>query len=88
MGDNQWILQPGSIQNIDGGNSVGSYHGKNPVDWLGEYLLRRLQYSVDYPWAYNANGTTFMEELRHSGLVTQSEWEGIVFGNAEKLLKL
>lgn len=50
--------------------------------------MLRWQYSEDYPWAYMANGTTFMEELKSSGLVTQSEWEAIAFGNAEKLLKL
>jgi len=27
-----------------------------------------------------------MEELQASGMVTQEEWEGIAFGNAEKLL--
>lgn len=48
----------------------------------------RIMYSVDYPFSRNEAGWAFLQELRDSGLVTRSVFEGIAFGNAEKLLKL
>ena len=46
------------------------------------------QYSVDYPWATNEDGTAFMQALQASGMVTDEEWEAIAHGNAEKFLGL
>ena len=46
----------------------------------------RILFSVDYPFESNQAGAQFMDELRHSGLVTPEQWDMVAFGNAEKLL--
>jgi predicted TIM-barrel fold metal-dependent hydrolase len=45
-------------------------------------------YSVDYPFSSNETGAAFLEEVRGSGLLDESGFEGFVKGNAEKLLKV
>lgn len=51
--------------------------------------IEHILYSVDYPYASNANGRAFFEnEFRPSGLVTEEEYQAIAHGNAEKLLRL
>ncbi len=48
--------------------------------------MDHILFSVDYPFAKNEDGLTFMEELRKSGLVTEDQFRMIAYGNAEKLL--
>lgn len=55
---------------------------------LRNTAVDRIMYSVDYPYSSNTRGKQFMEELRDSGLVSESEWLAIARGNAEKLLGL
>lgn len=55
---------------------------------LRNTAIDRIMYSVDYPYSSNARGRQFMEGLRNSTLVSESEWFAIARGNAEKLLKL
>jgi predicted TIM-barrel fold metal-dependent hydrolase len=50
--------------------------------------IEHILFSVDYPFAENAWGLKFMEELRSSGLVTKEQLDCIGYKNAEKLLKL
>jgi predicted TIM-barrel fold metal-dependent hydrolase len=45
-------------------------------------------YSVDYPFSTNEAGAAFLEEVKGSGLLDETEFEGFVRGNAEALLKL
>lgn len=47
-----------------------------------------MQYSVDYPWATNEDGSEFMSELKASGLVSAEEWNNIAYGNAQQLLRI
>ncbi|KAF2396443.1 amidohydrolase 2 [Trichodelitschia bisporula] len=62
------------------------------VDAMGTILrntkMDHILYSVDYPFAKNEDGLTFMEELRESGLVTEEEFKDIGYRNAEKLLRI
>ncbi|KAK7756899.1 hypothetical protein SLS62_000915 [Diatrype stigma] len=55
---------------------------------LRNTAVDRIMYSVDYPYSSNTRGKQFMEELRDSGLVSESEWLAIARGNAEELLGL
>jgi predicted TIM-barrel fold metal-dependent hydrolase len=48
----------------------------------------RIIFSVDHPFTENENGKVFMERLKESGMVTESEYEGIAYKNAAKLLRL
>ena len=48
--------------------------------------IEHVLYSVDYPFARNEDGLSFMEELEISGLVNQEQLEMIAFRNAEALL--
>lgn len=48
----------------------------------------RIMYSVDYPFANNADGLKWLEELEGSGLVSKEELEGIRWKNAARLLKV
>jgi predicted TIM-barrel fold metal-dependent hydrolase len=48
----------------------------------------RVIYSVDWPFAKNEDGKAFMQTLRTSGLVSESQFEDIAFGNAKRLLQL
>jgi predicted TIM-barrel fold metal-dependent hydrolase len=50
--------------------------------------IERILYSVDYPFATNEKGLSWMEELERSGLVGKEDLERIAFKNAESLLKL
>jgi predicted TIM-barrel fold metal-dependent hydrolase len=45
-------------------------------------------YSVDYPFSSNETGSDFLGDIRASGLLDESGFEGFVKGNAEKLLKI
>lgn len=49
--------------------------------------LDRVLYSVDTPFETNVTGWRFIEELAHSGLLS-NEMEQFVQGNARKLLKI
>ena len=48
----------------------------------------RILYSVDWPYSNNTDGLTFMRELRGSGLVTNEQFEGIAYKNAQALLQV
>ncbi|KAJ3544928.1 hypothetical protein NM208_g2780 [Fusarium decemcellulare] len=48
----------------------------------------RILYAVDYPMCSNKEGKKFLEALRESGLVSNAEWEGIAWKNAQDLLRL
>ncbi|KAF5023722.1 hypothetical protein F66182_4226 [Fusarium sp. NRRL 66182] len=48
----------------------------------------RIMFAVDYPMGANENGKEFMEKLHKSGLVSESQWEGIAWKNAQDLLRL
>jgi predicted TIM-barrel fold metal-dependent hydrolase len=50
--------------------------------------IERILYSVDYPFATNEKGLSWMEELERRGLVGKEDLERIAFKNAESLLKL
>ncbi|KAF8192690.1 hypothetical protein K438DRAFT_1674921 [Mycena galopus ATCC 62051] len=50
--------------------------------------LDRIMFSVDTPFNTNPQGSQFLEKLRDSSLVTETEFEGIAFRNAETLLNL
>ncbi|KXT10490.1 hypothetical protein AC579_4263 [Pseudocercospora musae] len=48
----------------------------------------RIMLSVDFPFTRNELGVKFLESLKADGMVSEEEWEGIAWRNAEKLLKL
>lgn len=48
----------------------------------------RIMYSVDWPFSNNTQGLAFMQQVRQSGLVTEEQFEGIAYKNAESLLKV
>ncbi|CAN8106568.1 unnamed protein product [Discula destructiva] len=48
----------------------------------------RILYSVDYPFAKNAGGLKWLEELEESQMVSAEELEGIRWKNAANLLRL
>ncbi|KAF4996349.1 hypothetical protein FDECE_12493 [Fusarium decemcellulare] len=48
----------------------------------------RILYAVDYPMCSNEEGKKFLEALRESGLVSNAEWDGIAWKNAQDLLRL
>jgi predicted TIM-barrel fold metal-dependent hydrolase len=50
--------------------------------------IERILYSVDYPFAKNEKGLSWMQELERSGMVGREDLELIAFKNAEKLLKI
>lgn len=50
--------------------------------------VEHIMFSVDYPFSSNETGQKFLEEIRESGLVSEEEFEGIAYKNAERLLKL
>ena len=47
-----------------------------------------ILYSVDWPYSNNTQGLAFMKEVRRSGLVTEEQFEGIAYKNAESLLQV
>lgn len=49
---------------------------------------KRIMYSVDWPFSKNDDGAAFMQALRESGMVTEEEFRGIAFRNAERLVGL
>ena len=48
--------------------------------------IDHILYSVDWPYSNNTDGLDFMKAVRSSGLVTEEEFEGIAYKNAESLL--
>jgi predicted TIM-barrel fold metal-dependent hydrolase len=48
----------------------------------------RILYSVDYPFAKNEDGLSFMKALEESGLLSQEQLHQIAYKNAEQLLGL
>ncbi|ETN41432.1 uncharacterized protein HMPREF1541_03368 [Cyphellophora europaea CBS 101466] len=48
--------------------------------------VRRILYSVDYPFAKNEDGLTWWGELVDSGLLSEDALELVAHGNAEELL--
>ncbi|KAK3710473.1 hypothetical protein LTR37_010316 [Vermiconidia calcicola] len=55
---------------------------------LGNTKVDRILFSVDYPFEKNENGLKWIEELEHSGLVTEEQLEMIAYKNSEKLLNV
>lgn len=50
--------------------------------------IDRIMYSVDYPLVDMEEGPKFMEDLKQSGLVSEEDYDKIMFKNAERLLEL
>lgn len=50
--------------------------------------VERIMYSVDWPYSNKTQGLAFMQQLRQSGLVTEEQFEGIAYKNAQSLLKV
>lgn len=50
--------------------------------------VEHVMFSVDYPFSQNETGRKFLEEVRESGLVSEEEFEGFTYKNAERLLKV
>lgn len=48
----------------------------------------KVLYSIDYPFSSTEMGLKFVEEIRESGVLTEEQFEGFCYKNAEKLLKL
>ena len=55
---------------------------------LRQMPVDRILYSVDWPYSNNTNGLAFMKELRSSGLVTDQQFEGIAYKNAQTVLQV
>ena len=55
---------------------------------LRQMPVDRILYSVDWPYSDNTQGLAFMEQLRGSGLVTEEQFQGIAYENAESLLQV
>ncbi|KAJ4468604.1 2-amino-3-carboxymuconate-6-semialdehyde decarboxylase [Lentinula edodes] len=50
--------------------------------------VKHVLFSIDYPFSKNETGKQFLEEIRKSGLVSEDDFEGIAYKNAEQLLKV
>ncbi|KAH8694885.1 hypothetical protein BGW36DRAFT_381638 [Talaromyces proteolyticus] len=50
--------------------------------------LGHILYSVDTPFERSETGWEFIERIKKSGILTDSELEDFVYGNAKKLLKI
>ncbi|PMD37102.1 amidohydrolase 2 [Hyaloscypha variabilis F] len=50
--------------------------------------IEHILYSVDYPFAKNEKGLSWMEDFERSGLVGKEDLERIAFKNAETLLRI
>ena len=50
--------------------------------------VERILYSVDWPFSNNTQGLAFMRQLRQSGLVTEEQFEGVAYKNAQLLLQV
>jgi predicted TIM-barrel fold metal-dependent hydrolase len=50
--------------------------------------IEHILYSVDYPFAKNEKGLSWMEELEKSGMVGKEDLERIAYKNAEALLRV
>ncbi|KAK5659088.1 hypothetical protein OQA88_1178 [Cercophora sp. LCS_1] len=69
--------------------TTAGFFSLNPMATVLRATARdRIMYSVDYPFGNSVLGKRFMEELRGSGMVSETEWEGIAYRNAERLLRL
>ena len=54
---------------------------------LRQMPVNRIMYSVDWPFSNNTQGLAFMKQVRSSGLVTEEEFEGIAYKNAQSVLQ-
>jgi predicted TIM-barrel fold metal-dependent hydrolase len=50
--------------------------------------IEHILYSVDYPFAKNESGLSWMEEFEESGMVGKEDLERIAYKNAEVLLRI
>jgi predicted TIM-barrel fold metal-dependent hydrolase len=50
--------------------------------------IEHILYSVDYPFAKNESGLSWMEEFEKSGMVGKEDLERIAYKNAEVLLRI
>ena len=50
--------------------------------------IDHIMYSVDWPYSNNTDGLAFMKAVRSSGLVTEEQFKGIAYKNAETLLQV
>ena len=50
--------------------------------------IEHILYSVDYPFAKNESGLSWMEEFEKSGMVGKEDLERIAYKNAEALLRI
>ena len=71
---NIWITTSGMFSTTP----FASLTRQMPVD--------RILYSVDWPYSNNTQGLAFLKEVRNSGLVTEEQFEGIAYQNAQSLL--
>nr|POE80056.1 decarboxylase orsb [Quercus suber] len=55
---------------------------------LANTKIDHILYSVDYPFAKNEWGLSWMKELEESGLVSKEQLDMIAYKNAEKLLRI
>lgn len=55
---------------------------------LRQIPVNRILYSVDWPFSNSTQGLDFMKQVRSSGLVTEEQFEGIAYKNAESLLQV
>ncbi|KAF4633702.1 hypothetical protein G7Y89_g4412 [Cudoniella acicularis] len=53
---------------------------------LGNTKIKRIMYSIDYPFTTNEHGLKWIDELEKSGLVTKDQLDLIAYKNAESLL--
>lgn len=50
--------------------------------------IDRIMYSVDYPLVSMDDGIQFIDQLRKSGLLTESDFDKVLYKNAQRLLGL
>lgn len=55
---------------------------------LRQMPVDRILYSVDWPYSNNTQGLEFMEKVRRSGLVTEEQFQGIAYKNAQSVLQV
>lgn len=48
----------------------------------------KIMYSVDYPFSTNDKGLEFLKAIEKAGILTEEQFKGFCYGNAEKLLKV
>ena len=73
-GRNIWVTTSGFFST----NTMATVLRNTAVD--------KIMFSVDYPYSSTAKAKRFMEDLKNSALVNETEWLAIARGNAENLL--